>query len=384
MDGQKILKECERIYEDLDFRYIKEWKERTGGRAIGILPIYFPKEILHAAGILPVELYGGGDLIDVVRGDSFYQSYICHIPRSMIDLGLSGRLNELSGLICPFVCDVIRNFSGVWSLLFPDTYVRFFDHPQNFDPEIGGEYLISQFREIIGYLEQNGRKVTNDRLNESIGLYNQNRKLIRKLYEMRAERPWQIPTYEVYLLMRAGGILEVTEFNQWLIRYMDAASKTDRKPMDNVRVIVSGAFCEQPSPKLLRVIELAGCYIVDDDFLLGNRYLDRNVEIGDDPLRALSHAYLASQVPSSCRFEEYAPKSERLVKAVKEWQAEGVIFAAPSFCDPALEDRPCYQQALEAEKIRYMSLQYSEDTKQFNLIREQIGTFADSIKLSEA
>ena len=61
-----------------------------------------------------------------------------------------------------------------------------------------------------------------------------------------------------------------------------------------------------------------------------------------------------------------------------------MIFAAPSFCDPALEDQPDYHKELETEDVRVMSLQYSEDTRQFNLIREQIGTFSDSIKLSEA
>lgn len=383
MNGMEIIDRCLEIYEDLDFNYVSEWKDRTGGQAIGILPIYFPKEIIHAAGVLPVELYGGGDMIDVVKGDSYYQSYICHIPRSMIDLGLSGKLNVISGLICPFTCDVIRNFSGVWGLLFPDTYVRFFDQPQNYDYKIGGEYLISQLKEVCRFLEKIGQKITNGRLNRSIELYNQNRMLIRNLYKMRAEAPWKIPTHEVYLLMRAGGILEVTEFNQFLIHYMDTVQKIDRKPIDNVRVVISGAFCEQPPLKLIKVIELAGCYVVDDDFILGNRYLDEDVETGDNPLRSLSRAYLNSQVPSSCRFEEYKPKSERLVKIIKERNAEGAIFAAPSFCDPALEDQPGYQQELEGENIRYISLQYSEDTRQFNLIREQIGTFADSIKLSE-
>ena len=383
MDSQQIIKRCTEIYEDLDFNYVKEWRKKTGGQAIGILPIYFPKEILHAAGVLPVELYGGGDMIDVVKGDSFYQSYICRLPRSMIDLGLSGKLDHIAGLICPFTCDVVRNFTGVWGLLFPDKYVRFFDQPQNYDPEIGGEYLISQFNEVIGVLEGFGRKVTSDRLNASIDLYNKNRELIRKLYKMRADQPWQVPTYEVYLLTRAGGILEVSEFNQFLIQYMDTVQEIDRKPLDNVRVVISGAFCEQPPLNLIKVIELAGCYVVDDDFLLGNRYLDCEVENGDNPLKSLSQAYLDSQVPSSCRFEEYNPKSDRLVKMVKARNAEGVIFAAPSFCDPALEDRPCYQQEMEAENIRYMSMQYAEDTRQLNLIREQVGTFADSIKLSE-
>ena len=242
MNGMEIIDRCLEIYEDLDFNYVSEWKDRTGGQAIGILPIYFPKEIIHAAGVLPVELYGGGDMIDVVKGDSYYQSYICHLPRSMIDLGLSGKLNVISGLICPFTCDVIRNFSGVWGLLFPDTYVRFFDQPQNYDHKIGGEYLISQLKEVCGFLEKIGKKITSGRLNRSIELYNENRMLIRKLYKMRAEAPWKIPTYEVYLLMRAGGILEITEFNQFLIHYMDTVQKIERKPLDNVRVVISGAF----------------------------------------------------------------------------------------------------------------------------------------------
>ncbi len=383
MDSQQIIKKCTEIYEDMNFKYVKEWKEKTGGNAIGILPVYFPKEILHAAGVLPVELYGGGDMIEVVKGDSFFQSYICHIPRSMIDLGMSGKLDEISGLICPFTCDVIRNFSGVWRILFPDKYSRFFDQPQNFNKEIGGEYLISQLKEVIEFLEQIGKTVTNESLNRSIELYNLNRELIRKLYNMRAEKPWQIPTYEAYLLMRAGGIMEVEEFNQMLDQYMDTVQKIERKPLDNVRVVISGAFCEQPPLNFIKIIELAGCYVVDDDFLLGNRYLDRDVEAGDNPLKSLSYAYLNSKVPSSCRFEEYKPKSEKLVRLAKSRNAEGMIFAAPSFCDPALEDQPYYQQELETENIRYISLQYSEDTRQFNLIKEQIGTFADSIKLSE-
>ena len=383
MDNQKIIERCRKLYEDMDFNYVREWKEKTGGQAIGIMPIYFPKEVIHAAGALPVETYGGGDMIDIVKGDSYYQSYICHIPRSMIDLGLSGKLDVLDGLICPFTCDVIRNFSGVWGVLFPDKYARFFDQPQNFDPDIGGEYLISQLKEIIDFLEQKGKKITTERLNESIGLYNENRTFIRKLYDMRSQKPWQMPSHEVYLLMRAGNILEVSEHNQLLKEYMDTVEGVDRKSLDNVRVSIIGAFCEQPPLNLVKVMEMSGCYIVDDDFILGNRFLDRDVEIGDNPLKALADAYIASNVPASSRFEEYHPKMEKLLNSVRERKVDGVIFACPSFCDPALQDIPFYEQMLDEGGIRHISFQYSEDTSQFSLIREQIGTFTDSIKLWE-
>ena len=384
MDHEDIIKRCTELYEDLNFNYISEWKRRTGGRAIGILPIYFPKEVLHAAGVLPVELYGGGDMIDTVKGDSYYQSYICHIPRSLVDMGLLGKLDIISGIICPFTCDVIRNFSGVWRLLFQDKYSRFFDQPQNFDPDIGGEYMISQLQEVIEYLEHIGKEVTTRRLNDSIELYNENRNLIRKLYDMRADKPWQIPTDEVYLIMRAGNVLEVSEFNQMLSDYMNSVGRSSRKQLDNVRVAVSGAFCEQPPLSLLRVMEQAGCYIVEDDFILGNRYLDRDVELTDNPLRALSDAYLRSNVLSSCRFEGYEPKTGGFIKILKRRKVEGVIFACPSFCDPALQDQPFHKAGLNKENIRYMTLQYAEDTSQFGLIREQVGTFTDSVKLWEA
>ena len=381
MKTQEIIERCLEIYTDMDFGYIKEWKARTGGGAIGILPIYFPKEIIHAAGVLPVEVYGGGDMVDIVKGDSYYQSYICHLPRSIIDLGLSGKLDVLDGMICPFTCDVIRNFSGVYQLLFPDKYSRFFDQPQNFDPDIGGEYMISQLKEVIAFLEEKGKKVTTERLNESIGLYNENRALIRKLYDMRSQKPWQVPSHEVYLLMRAGNILEVTEHNHMLKEYMGAADELKRKPLDNIRVLIIGAFCEQPPLNLVKVMELSGCYIVDDDFILGNRYLDQDVEIGDNPLKALVDGYLKSNVPSSCRFEGYEAKEEKLIKLVRERKVDGVVFACASFCDPALQDIPNYQKKLDEEGVRYMSFQYSEDTSQFSLIREQIGTFTDSVKL---
>ena len=58
------------------------------------MPIYVPRELLHAQGVLPVGLMGGRDDLEIIRGDAYYQSYICHIPRSTIELGLNGSLDR--------------------------------------------------------------------------------------------------------------------------------------------------------------------------------------------------------------------------------------------------------------------------------------------------
>lgn len=383
MKAAEIVERCLNVYEDLDFHYVTQWKEKKKGRrAIGYTPIYFPQEILYAMDILPVGLIGGGDMIDVVKGDSFYQSYICHIVRSVVDMELSGRLAPLNGIITPFVCDVMRNLSGVLRSISPSRYAKFFDQPQDFSSKIGGEYYEAQLKNIINHF--NGGDIPKNKLLDSIMLYDENRRLIRELYDVRSDSPWSIPLTEAYLLLRAGLVIDVKEHNKMLKEYMDSVKEIDRKPEDNVRVILAGVFCEQPPLPLLKVIEQGGCYVVSDDLFLGGRYLTNRVNVAEaekDPIKWIIDSYLKYGVPSPCRYEGKEERETYLIKDVRERNAQGVIFAAPSFCDPALEERPLYQSKLDDAGIKHISFLYSEDTAQFSTVREQIGTFTDSIKI---
>ena len=138
---QTLIDRARALFEDLDFQTVRDWKAAETDRyAIGHMPIYVPREIIHAAGMLPVGILGAGDRLEIIRGDAYFQSYICQIPRSTIELALTKRLDTLDGMLFPSICDVIRNLSGMWQLLFPERYVRYVDLPQNFDPSVGGTF----------------------------------------------------------------------------------------------------------------------------------------------------------------------------------------------------------------------------------------------------
>jgi benzoyl-CoA reductase subunit C len=98
---------------------------------------------------------------------------------------------------------------------------------------------------------------------------------------------------------------------------------------------------------------------------------------------ALVDSYLNQSPFSSSVYDVDNPKEARLAKLVRKRNADGVIFAAPSFCDPALLDSPMLEKGCDDRNIRYISFQYSENTGQFKVIKEQVGTFSDSIKLWE-
>ena len=164
--------------------------------------------------------------------------------------------------------------------------------------------------------------------------------------------------------------------------YLAAARAEERPRRDNCRVVVTGTFCEQPPLNLIKSLELAGCYVVDDDLLLVTRWLTADVPTDGDPLRNLALAFLHHSESTAARFEpNQLEKGQHLVRAVKRTGAEGVIFACPSFCDPALLDRPILQHVLAAAGISYIAFKYAENSGQMQPIREQAGTFADSIKL---
>ena len=383
----QIVERCQALFEDLELNAVKQWKAAAPGRkAIGYMPIYVPRELVHAAGMLSVGILGGGDQIEVIQGDAYYQSYICRIPRSTIELALTGRLDCLDGMLFPSICDVIRNLSGMWQILFKDKYVRYFDVPQNYVDAIGGVYYVHELevlRDDLGKLR--GAPITDEELNASIRVYNENRRAVQELYAYRATKPWQAPTSEVYLVLRAGMVLPPEEHTQLVRDYIAAADALPRPKRDNARVVLNGSFCEQPPLGLIKSIELAGCYIVDDDFMLVTRWLLDDVPADGNPLEELSKAFLHRSATTAAKYDtNREDKGVFLLKQIKTSGAEGVIFAAPSFCDPALLERPMLQDVLSKHKVPHTAFKYAENTGQMAPIREQAGTFADSIKLWSA
>ncbi|MCA8869593.1 MAG: benzoyl-CoA reductase subunit C [Rhodobacteraceae bacterium] len=383
----EIVERCQALYDDMHFNAAREWKKAVPGRkVVGFMPIYIPRELIHAAGMLPLGIMGGGDNLEVIHGDAYYQSYICRIPRSTIELGVSGRLDFVDAMLFPSICDVIRNLSGMWKMLFPNVYSKYFDVPQTYEDSVGGEFYIGEMREFLHDLEElGGRKITDDDIRNSIAVYNENRKLIAELYDLRAAKPWLAPASEAYLVIRAGLVLPVEEHSKLLRQYIDATSSEDRPIKDNSKVIVTGMFCEQPPLNLLKSLELSGCYVVDDDFMLVSRWLVDDVPTEGDPVYNLSQAFLHHSRSTAAKYEpNQQEKGQFLVRSVKRTGAEGVIFASPSFCDPALLDRPMLQHVLADAGIPYIAFKYAENSGQMQPIREQAGTFVDSIKLWSA
>lgn len=382
--ASQLLAQSRAMMDDLHLGPVQRWKDANpGGLAIGYMPIYVPRPLFEALGCLPVSIFGGGDQVDIIRGDSYFQSYICHIPRSTIELGLNGHLKSLDGMVFPSLCDVIRNLGGMWKMLFPDRWSTYLDLPQNFALNLGGKFYAQELRRIARELHERGAKAYDpEALREAIRHENRRRLAINVLDDLRRREPWRLPTSDMYVLLRAGGMMPALEHAKMLEEFADAVRARPARPFDNVRVVMVGAFCEQPPLDLIRTLEKSGCDIVDDDLQLGLRYIESAIDAdAPDPLEALANGFIQYGAANASRYIGTAEKGAALLEKVKLSKADGVVFAAASFCDPALLDQPMLEAAMQRAGVPFTSFKFSENTGQFQVIREQAGAFSDSVKL---
>jgi benzoyl-CoA reductase subunit C len=377
---REMAAHCESLIRDPDLAVVDDWKRaHPGRRAIGYFPVYVPAELLHAAGMLPVGVFGAGGAVEIDHADARIQSFVCSISRSTLELGLTGRLDRLEGMIFGSICDVARNLSGIWQRNFPERLTEYVHYPQNPDSSHALAYYRGELQRLRDRLGRwLGVEIGDDALRRSIEAYDRNRALVRDLQLLRREEPWRASWREVYALLRAGHIIAVEDHSALLERALPLLRQRESPRRDRVRVVVEGSFCEQPPAGLLDTIEEAGCYVVEDDLLLGMRWFEAPVAADGDPLEVLARAYLASGVTTSIKHDRRR-KGDALLAKVAAAGAEGVIFSAAKFCEPALLDYPLMRAALERAGIPNLAFEFEEKMGTFENVKTQVETFVESV-----
>jgi benzoyl-CoA reductase subunit C len=252
--------------------------------------------------------------------------------------------------------------------------------PQNVDSDAARTYYRGELQRLCDCLaEKTGRPVTNDSLRDAIRLFNRHRTLLNELGARRAAQPEKWPSSEMYAMAAAGNVMSREEHSALLERALLLGETRTRPQRDAVRVVLRGAFCEQPPLELLEVLEEAGCAVVDDDLQVGGRFFLGHVAETGDPLDALVEAYLHGTVLTPVNNPGKRSRNDDLLDRCKKKGIQGVIFASPKFCEPALYDAVLLRRAAERAGLPTLEFEYEEKMSVFESVRMQAETFVESI-----
>lgn len=373
-DLDESLQNCVDLIEDDSFPTVTAWRE-AGGKVIGHFQVYFPEELVHALGMLPVKLHGAP--IEAMQAESRFGSYLCSILKTSLELQLSNRL-ELDAFISHPICDAARNLAAVWgrNTDYPSQILYL---PQNANSKHAPSYLRAEYRRMLTDLEEiAGRTASDDDLRDSIALFNRNRQLLRRLYDAKRETPWLITAEEAYALVVLAGRMPREEHNELLESILELLPERQRKAQDRIRVVLEGGFCEQPPLDLIRMVGRS-CYLVDDDLMIGLRWITEDVPLDGDPLENLAISYLERSSYSPVQHDLRKPKEAMLMDRIQGARAEAAILAAAKMCEPGLEEQVAYTRALDEKDIPYFVSEFQETMTSFEHLELQLETFVENL-----
>ncbi len=371
---EEILYQCRELVEDMSFPTVKRWRDQ-GGKVVGHFQVYFPEEIAHAAGLLSFKVRGAP--IEPVQSDSRFGSYLCSILKSSLELALSGRV-ELDMFVTHPICDAARNLAGVWGRNF-EYPCQILYLPQNANSSHTVTYLRDEYNRLQRAIEEiAGRRIGNEDLRASIAVFNENRSLLRSLYAIKRDTPWLLAVDEAYVLVGVGGLMPREEHNALLRTALEQIPGRPVKRQDKIRVVFEGGFCEQPPLDLIRTIGRS-CYVVDDDLLIGLRWLTEDVPLAGDPLRNLAEAYIERSAHSPVQHDLRKPKDQMLLERLRRADARAAIVTAAKMCEPGLEEQVVYTRTLDGENIPYFVSEFEENMTSFDHLEIQLETFVENL-----
>ena len=212
MSVEEAIGMCRDLVEDPDFPTVQRWRD-AGGKVVGHFQVYFPEEIVHAAGMLPFKVRGAP--VEARQGESHFGSYLCSILKTSLELALSGRVT-LDMFVSHPICDSARNLAAVFGRNF-EYPCEILYLPQNANSAHASTYLRGEYARLTREVEAvAGRSITPEQLRVSLGVFNENRRLLRELYEIKRETPWLLSVDKAYCLMAVGGMIPREEHNQLL------------------------------------------------------------------------------------------------------------------------------------------------------------------------
>jgi len=370
----EALLECREMVESPNFDTVRRWRD-AGGKVVGHFQVYFPEEIAHAAGMLPFKVRGAP--LEANKADSHFGSYLCSILKTSLELALSD-LVELDMFVSHPICDAARNLAAIWGRNV-DYPCQILYLPKNPTSAGSNDYLRHEYDRMRRVAEEVAdREITDDDLRGSIAVFNENRRLLRELYEIKRDTPWLITAEDAYALVALAGMSPREEHNELLATVLPMIRERTAKPEDRVRVVFEGGFCEQPPFDLVRMLGRT-VYVVDDDFHIGMRWITRDVPVDGDPLTNLAAAYIEHSSYSPVQHDLRKPKEKMLINRIREARADAVIVAAAKMCEPGLEEQVTYTHALDDAGIAYFVSEFEENMSSFDQLELQVATFIENL-----
>ena len=370
--AKEIINEFKAI-ADNPRKAMDDYKKETGKGAVGIMPVYCPEEIVHAAGYLPIGMWGAQKK-QISKARTYLPPFACSIMQSVMELQLEGVYDDLEAVIFSVPCDTLKCKSQKWNRPVPAIV---FTHPQNrkIAKDAANVFAREEFNIVKEKLEDIlDVHISNKAIKNSIAVYNENRAACREFSDVAAEYAAVVTPSDRHAVIKARWFMEKSRHTA-LVKELIAALKAEPAPeFKGKKIIVTGIQVEPYD--VLDIFQENGFAIVADDLAQETRNFRQDVPDDDDALMALARAWNEFD-GCSLATDANKPKGQMIIDAVKKYGADAVVVCMMKFCDPEEFDYPILLQEFEAAGVKNLYIEVDQESTAFEQVKTRIQTFAE-------
>lgn len=359
--------------------YAREWKLRTGGQVVATMCTYTPEELLIAAGMLPVRVLGAHEPQNVTEPHIF--GMFCPFCRDSLAQGLLGRFDYADGVTLTQSCIQYRQAFNSWRMHVPtvqwDYYLPMPNEVQSSHARAAHYAEVQSFRSFLETLT--GNKLSDEKLHEAIAVVDENRRLLRELFEYRKETDPKVTGVEALYASLTAQFIDKREHNEALKKVLAALPKRKLNRPEGIRFMTIGS--ENDDVAFMSMVESVGSTIVIDDQCSGTRYFWNESKKDADPIKAIADRYCdrpacpTKDYPSHTRFDH-------VLNLAREFNARAAIFLQQKFCDPHEGDYPDLKRHLEENGIPTLFLEF-DITNPIGPFRIRVEAFLETLTEDE-
>ena len=353
--------------------YIRDQKEHHGRRIFGVFPAQYPKEILWAWNILPVEIWDPPG--NAAAANAHLQPYICSVVRAGLELVLQGKWEDLDGFLFPHTCDSIQNLASIVNdCLGINKPCYFFYHPKAPYHASSRAYCLDQLRDFASVLEDRWGPVNMGELEKRVSQGEEVRALIKEVYDSRAAGKLNATNEEFYRVIRQGEFLHPDDYIPLLKEFLKAAKG---EAGSSLGLILSGVLPNPP--ETLKLLDTLNVRVTEDDLLNCGRRLLVPPVAEVDPFEALADAYFLLP-PCTTRNSPIQERLEHLLMKANRSGAKGIVFWMIKFCEPEFFDLPQLVEGLKREGLATLVLESELHQGLSGQMRTRIEAFVEMIR----
>ena len=358
-------------------RQIEAYKAQ-GKKVIGVLPYYAPEELVIAAGMVPMGIWGSNKKT-ISMAKEYCATFYCTIAQLALEMLLDGTLDMLDGIITPTICDTLRPMSQNFRVAMEGKLpCIFLAHPQFRRPAFGLQFTVDQYMHVKKELEKiSGTAITDEALREAIKVMNRSRAARREFVKLAGQHPDVVSAVSRSAVLRSAWFMEKADHAEKLEALNAELAALPACDWKGAKVITSGIICD--NPKLLQIFDDNKIAIVADDVAQESRAIRVDAAETGDPMMALAQQF-ADQDYDVLLFDEQSNQNRRgdyVVKLAKDNGAQGLVLFMQQFCDPEEMEYPYLKKALDEAGVPHIKLGVDQQMRDFGQASTAIQAFAD-------